>query len=156
MILLFLACTQKPKDSVNETKLTAAKVNDLPDMQVRLLNGNTVELQAIEGKVILVLFQPDCDHCQNEAQQIEANLDAFRQYDLYFISSAPAPDVKAFADQYNLSGRPAVWFGTTSFESVLNNFGSIPAPSMFIYQEGGKLIQELNGEIDISVILKYL
>lgn len=155
--LLFLGCIRKQKDSASETKtIPTTIVNELPDMQVRLMDGNTVDIKGIKSKVILVLFQPDCDHCQNEARQIEAHLDDFQQYDLYFISSASTSEVKTFAEDYNLSGRPKVWFGTTTLESILNNFGGIPAPSLYIYHEGGKLIQELNGEIDISVILKYL
>ena len=157
--LLLLACGKKRKhmDTISEPKaMPLTTVNELPDMRIRLADGNTVDIKEIKSKVILVLFQPDCDHCQNEAQQIEAHLDDFQQYDLYFISSASITEVKTFAENYNLSGRPKVWFGTTTLESILNNFGGIPAPSLYIYHEGGKLIQELNGEIDISVILKYL
>ncbi len=131
--------------------------NELPYMEIRLLNGDTIDARSLETeRVAIVLFQPDCDHCQREAAQIREHLNAFEDYKLYFVSSSGGPEVGQFAATYGLEGHDNVIFGVTTVQSILDNYGAIQAPSMYIYSKGGALVQALNGEVDISVILKYL
>ena len=130
--------------------------NDLPAMQIGLLNGKSVDARTIKGKTVLVLFQPDCDHCQEEARQIAENLEAFKKYNLYFVSSSALPEIEKFSRDYDLSDHENVLFGQTSTENILNNFGPIQAPSVYIYTEQGKLVNNFNGQVDISALLKYL
>lgn len=154
--VMLLACVEKKsQENVSEGATTETTTNELPAMEVRLVDGSKLNVKTLTGETILVLFQPDCEHCQNEARQIRENLEAFRNYDMYFISSVPMPEIRKFADDYGLSGHDNVQFGATPLESVLDNFGAIQAPSMYIYEDG-KLKQQLSGEVDISVITKYL
>ena len=151
LIIFQFSCAKSKQEEAD--KVVA---NDLPAMQIQLTDGKTVDAKKLEGKTILVLFQPDCDHCQREAEQIRENLNAFRDYKLYFVSSAAKPEIEKFAKDYGLSEEENISFGSTTVQSVLDNFGPIQAPSMYIYSENGTLVQALNGEVDISVILKYL
>lgn len=133
-----------------------AGVNELPHMTIRLIKGDSVNARTwTDKRVVLVLFQPDCDHCQREAKQIAENLDAFSDYELYFASTSPPAEAEQFARDYQLSGRDNVVFGVTTVDEILENFGPVQAPSLYIYSKG-KLVQGLNGEVDISVIEKYL
>jgi peroxiredoxin len=130
-------------------------VNDLPAMPITLLDGSTFSAKELKGKIILVLFQPDCDHCQHEATEIQANLPSFKNYTLYFISSSPPAENEKFATDYKLKGESNIHFGTTASENIINNFGPIQAPSVYIYSDQ-KLVKEFNGQVDVGVIIKYL
>jgi peroxiredoxin len=147
-----VACGQKAKDEVGVSTVN----NERPSLQVKMPDGTSADFKDVKGKAILILFQPDCDHCQQEAQQMHANLKAFREYKLYFISSSPMGEITKFAADYKLSGVDNVIFGWTTTENIINTFGPIQAPSVYIYSKEGKLVQEFNGQVDISVILKYL
>jgi hypothetical protein len=150
------ACTKKEKESPSSIVETPpAPVNDLPKMPITLSDGSIIKAQELKGKNILILFQPDCDHCQHEAEQIQANLESFKDYALYFISSAPQPDIEKFAVDYKLKNEDNIYFGTTSSENVIDNFGPIQAPSVYIYSDQ-KLVKDFNGQVDVSVIIKYL
>jgi cytochrome oxidase Cu insertion factor (SCO1/SenC/PrrC family) len=159
-MLLFFAvlaaltgCSTKEKEAQQED---VAVPNDLPAMTISLPDGRTIDARTLKGKNVLVLFQPDCDHCQHEAEEVRENLEAFRDYTLYFISSAPMAEIEKFASDYKLSGNSNVVFGWTATENVLNNFGPIQAPSVYIYADQGRLVQKFNGQTDVGVIVKYL
>jgi hypothetical protein len=150
-----VACTKKEKEGASSLPVPPVPVNDLPTMPIELADGTTINAHDLKGKNILILFQPDCDHCQHEAKQLQENLDSFKEYALYFVSSASQAEIEKFAIDYKLKGLSNVYFGTTSSENVINNFGPIQAPSLYIYSDQ-KLIKDFNGQVDVSVIVKYL
>jgi peroxiredoxin len=147
---------QKKEEKVETTPAPVQAANDLPTMPITFLDGTTVQAKSLTGSLILILFQPECDHCQREAQEFQKNLGAFNNYTLYFVSSVGIPETEAFAKQYGLSGHANVKFGVTAVENVLNNFGAISAPSMYIYNGSGKLVKKFNGETDIQQILEAI
>jgi len=130
--------------------------NDLPHLRIKLLDKSEIDARQLEGKVVLVFFQPDCDHCQREASEIAQNLVGFKDASLYFVSSDSPEKVANFAKDYKLNGVERVYFGIASTESVLKNFGPITTPSFYIYSAEGKLVKAFNGEVEISALLKYI
>jgi peroxiredoxin len=129
--------------------------NDLPKMIITSLDESKINVHELKGKTILILFQPDCDHCQREAKEIRENLDAFKAYTLYFISSDQLAAMKKFGEDYDLIGHANVYFAQTTVDAVLKNFGGIPTPSVYIYADQ-KLVQKFNGEVSIGRILQVI
>ena len=128
----------------------------LPDLPMTIAGGTQINAQAVEGKVVLVLFQPDCDHCQREAEAIREYLDAFAEYTLYFITNAAMEDIQQFARDYQLSEEENIFFAFTELQSILDNFGSIPTPSLYIYSDQQQLVKAFEGETTIEEVLEYL
>lgn len=151
LALILSACNSGTADST-ETQVS----NDLPDIPVRLTNGSFRQLNMLNGKAIVVLFQPDCDHCQREAASMSENLESFKSYQVYFISSAPLPALQQFAGTYGLKDASNFYFGTTDVNNIIEKFGSIPTPSMYIYSENGELLKEFIGEAPIEEILEAI
>src|SRR5688572_15396456 len=131
--VLISACKTEKK---NEPP-TASRANDLPAMLITKLDGTSVNAKNLAGKTILILFFPDCDHCQREAKAIQEHLESFGEYNLYFISTASTPEVGKFSVDYGLSGNTNVHFATTTVQQVLDNFGPVDAPSLYIYSAEG-------------------
>jgi peroxiredoxin len=125
-------------------------------MPVTLLDNSSRNVRDLTGKNVLIFFQPDCDHCQREAADIEKNLDAFGESTLYFITAAPMQEIVQFAQDYKLFGRDNVYFGFTPAKNILDNYGAIAAPSVYIYSEKQKLVKSFNGEVSVGQILTYL
>lgn len=130
--------------------------NERPVMTFTLSDGEQVDVRDLDQQMVLVLFQPDCSHCKDEAKQIKNRLEAFTNYNLYFISSQPMEEVNNFAKEYGLDGLANVHFGWTSVESVLNNFGAISAPSIYIYTKEGRLVESFEGQVDVETVIRYL
>jgi hypothetical protein len=152
MTLPLIACSVKTEE---KEEVSAAQANEYPDISLTLENGQKVSAKQLEGNNVFVLFQPDCDHCQEEAIHIGQRLGEFGDYNLYFISSAPMEQITAFARNFDLDDKPRVKFAWTSTEGVLTYFGPIQTPSVYIYKQG-KLKQGFNGQTEIDKILSAL
>ncbi len=155
------ACGEKDKTQTSKTPGEVAEVQNTPTTQVPALSlmmrdGTKTTLSKLSGNIALILFQPDCDHCQREAKDIRRNLDGFKDFQLYLISSAPMEEVIQFAREYDLEGKEQVHLGTTTVQEILRNFGPIDAPSIYLYSKDGQLIQSFNGETAVEVVLKYI
>lgn len=159
LVLMFLSCSPQDKKETQQeqqAEKTAPAQNDLPAMTLVFPDGSKQSAKDLPGKSVLVLFQPDCDHCQREAEQIRQHLSGFKDYKLYFISSAPIPDIIKFAEDYQLKDKPNVTFAQTTVNDVINTYGPIESPSLYLYDAHKKLIQSFNGEVAIEVVLKYI
>lgn len=130
--------------------------SDLPAMQVTGIDGKSFSAKSLKGKTVIVMYQPDCDHCQREAAQIQQNITSFKPYQLYFISTATAAEIKKFAAGYKLNTYPNVHFGTTTLGDILSTYGPVETPSLYIYSADGHLVKKFNGETDIQVVKKHL
>ena len=86
---------------------------------------------------------------------IEQRLSDFKDYTLYFISSAPLEQISSFAEMFRLQNKNNVKFAWTTTEGVLNHYGAIRTPSVYIYSNG-KLKGSFNGQTDIENIINAL
>ena len=133
-----------------------AVYNERPDLNITHIDGSQLNVRTIKEKAVLVFFQPDCDHCQREATQIQQNLVAFKDYQLYFISDGALPQIAAFAQEYKLAGNPAIHFSQTSISDIMRTIGSVQLPSVYVYSNKGKLVKSFIGETPIGSILSVL
>lgn len=143
------------KDRSSELASEESIVNDLPAMHITLHDGARQNVKNFRGKVILIFFQPDCDHCQREATGIHKHMGAFSKYTIYFISPEEFTTMDQFAVDYGLKGQPNIQFAKTTVDDITKNLGHISAPSMYIYNDG-KLVKHFDGETAIEEILKKI
>lgn len=146
--------TCKPSDEKRKD-VSVDRRNDLPQIMLTFQGRSSISAKTLEGKSILIFFQPDCDHCQREATEIREHIEAFEDYTVYFTSTAALDAMNQFAKDYSLAGKPNIFFAQTTLDEILSSIGPISAPSMFIYNDQ-KLIKHLDGETPIAEILKYL
>ena len=148
LILIIQACNT----STSEKSTT----NDLPAITLQMTDGTFLPLKKIQGKTLLVLFQPECDHCQQEAASMSKHSESFKNYQVYYISASSMIENQQFALEYGLSGLANFHFGSTSSDLILENFGSIPTPSIYVYSEEGDLKNEFIGQTPIDQIISAL
>lgn len=150
--LVMSGCSAK-KDETKSTPTPA--INEYPDLALTLSNGEKLSTKTLKGNNVFILFQPDCEHCQHEAVQIEQHLEEFKDYTLYFISSSPMEQITAFAKNFKLDQKSNVKFAWTTNEGVLTYYGAIPTPSIYVYSQG-KLRTSFNGQTEVENIVKAL
>jgi len=150
LCIALMKCSSPSKDANAD-----ASQNDLPPLAVTTIAGKELKLQELNGKVVLILFQTDCDHCQREATAIQQNISAFKDYSLYFITTTAQQEIETFANSYKLSGYENVHFCKTTGQAILEKFGPIDAPSIYIYSDQ-KIVKSFNGETPINEILKFI
>jgi peroxiredoxin len=157
LVIGLLGC-EKKKQVQKEATVSVYKqqeVNQLPVMIMVDKDNNKTDASQLKGKNIIILFFPDCDHCKREAAEIADRIKSFDSYTIYFLSINPFEEILSFATTYRLSAIKNVKFVQTAGDAVYNNFGSVPTPSMYIYDDG-KLVKKFNGETKVDEIIRFL
>jgi thiol-disulfide isomerase/thioredoxin len=130
----FIVSNEKKEDSLALVPpMVSPSLNELPNLSVTLGDQSSVLLRELTGNVMLVFFNPDCDHCHEEAQQMAAEKDAFDDWQVYFIASTDAKSAEEFGVKFRLTS-PNFHFGSASVSDVYNSVGAlnqVPTIMMF-------------------------
>lgn len=99
---------------------------------------------------IIMLFNPDCDHCQHAIKTLLANYDRFKKAQIVLASPMDFKDLKKFYKEYKIAMYPNITVGrdwTYFFGSfyVVHNF-----PAIYIYNKKGQLSAEFSGSLDVK------
>lgn len=153
-----MQCTPKEQTNISTPEATAEtsqEINDLPSLNIVLTNGDAVSLREATRKVVLIFFNPDCDHCQREAEQIKNRKQLFANHMVYFISTESPESLIAFSKKYDLTDKNFV-FAQADAAAVFESVGNLPSvPAIFIYNNK-KLMKRFDGETSLDVIQEFL
>jgi hypothetical protein len=105
---------------------------------------------------VIVLFNPDCEHCQYEATQMRQHQTDFVRAGVYWLTTESAGRARAFARQFGLDSLPTMHVGTLTRDESYRLFGATGVPHLFIYGSDGQLRKEYKGEVKIEAVLRYL
>jgi thiol-disulfide isomerase/thioredoxin len=141
---------------VRKNKELEQRVRKLPDLSFTTVNGvlfNSSEISS--GPVLVVLFHPECEHCQYEISEIMKSGLPVSGTKIILISSAGRNTVKSFIEQFDVSAFPSV---TTLIDTTLKFgriFGNNTVPGNYLYNKDLDLIKAFNGEVKTETILRY-
>ncbi len=105
---------------------------------------------------IVLFFSPDCEHCQYEAKAIVEKKNEFATINLWWVSVADSSAIMKFSKTYGLENLPNNYLAHLSVEKVVQTFGSVSVPHIFIYDKHQILQKEFRGETKIEALLKYI
>ena len=105
---------------------------------------------------IILFFNPDCDHCQYEAKAILEHQSDFKTTNFWWVTTVDSSAINTFSKKYHLDKLPKHFFAKLPAEKVVQTFGSVSVPHIFIYDKAGVLQKEFRGETKIEALLKYV
>ncbi len=148
---LLLSCSRPGKEAVSDDAPGA-----LPAFMITLTTGEQLMSNTLSGNLILIFYNPECDHCEREAEDIRKNLGLFENYSLYFIAASPLDVISEFARKYDLVGHSNVKFARAEIPDVMREMGPLGTPSLFIYSKEKQLVKKFDGETPVEEIAKFL
>lgn len=102
---------------------------------------NTAQLPK-KTPVVFIFFNPDCSHCQHEAEELVKNMDKLKKIDFIWTTYAPTfAEIKAFADQYGLSKFSNMHFYKDPNYLVPSFYRLQMTPYMAGYDKHGNLVR---------------
>jgi len=151
-----VACNkEKPREVVAEAKPSTQNSNQMPGFSITKTDGSKLDFKTVNGKVLVVFFNPSCDHCQREAKLISENKDVIKNYEVYFISPEPLDSIAKFSYDYHLV-EENVHFAQGNGAEIINAVGPITTvPTMFIYDQQ-QFKAKMEGEITIDKLSQML
>jgi thiol-disulfide isomerase/thioredoxin len=130
-------------------------LNELPNLAIRFGDQSTQNLNTLTGDVVLVFFNPDCDHCQQEAEQIAANKEVFANWQMYFIASVDAKSAEEFGVKYKLTDAN-YHFAAAGVGEVFNAIGPLTqVPTILVYKNS-KFVQKFEGVTPVDKLKQAL
>lgn len=155
LIAFAAACQkEKPKDVVLNAKPTAN--NQMPAFNITQTDGTKVAFKEVSGKVLIVFFNPSCDHCQREAKLISENKDVIKDYQVYFVTPEPMDSIAKFSVEYNLYRESNVHFGQAQGPAIINAVGQINTVPAFMVFNDQALVVRKEGELSIDQLRDML
>lgn len=150
MMCALAACKkEKPKEVVLNAKPSNEVTIGLPKLTLALTDGTNVTMSDLDGNVLLVCYNPGCDHCQREAKVLSENKDILEGYEVYFVTPETMEEAKKFQHDYNLE-EPNIHFGRADVPPIMDAVGVITTvPTFFVYKDKA-LAKRLQGEVAIT------
>jgi hypothetical protein len=123
------------------------------------LNTDSLPIQPFnrESKsFIFIYFNTTCESCQYEAREIAQSLAMFKTADIILFSSEPLNLIREFSAVYRLKNLKHMTVAKVDGVKVVESLGSIPIPSILIYDRHRVLLKEFNGETKLERLLEAL
>ena len=107
---------------------------------------------------ILILFSPDCEHCQHETELILKNINSFEKAHFVMTTTLPFEKMKEFYDKYKLKDYPSITMGRDTRHFFGGYFSPAihSVPFIAIYDENYVLRKVFDGAQKMEVLLAEL
>ncbi len=105
---------------------------------------------------LIILFSPDCSHCQVATKDLLKNIELFKKVQIVMVSSFDFSHIKKFYEDYKIADYPNISMGRDG-SYYLGTFYKIKSfPSLFLYNKKGKFVQSFEGDIKMETIAEAL
>jgi len=105
---------------------------------------------------IIMLFSPDCHHCQMAVKELIENISLFDKAQVLMVSSMDFVQVKQFYEEYKIANFPNITMGRDA-SYYLGTFYKIKNyPSVFVYDKKGKLVEAFEGTFQMKAVADAL
>lgn len=135
------------------------RFSSFPPVKLLLADSTTsIIKETLPKKVpaMLMVFSPDCEHCQHETEDLVKHMDKFEKVTIVMATMRPYGDMMAFREKYGLAKYKNIIMGQ-DIEYFLIPFYSIEnIPVMAFYDKKQKFISILRGSAPIEKVLAEL
>jgi thioredoxin-related protein len=102
---------------------------------------------------IIMIFSPDCEHCQQMIKEITANIKLFKKAQIVMATPLEFSYVKKFYEEYKIADYPNITMGRDP-GYFLGTFYKVRSfPAIFIYNKKGNLVNWFTGEVELKKIV---
>ena len=109
-----------------------------------------------KSPVMLMIFNPQCEHCQHETEQVIKNIDGFKDVQIVMATLMPYDSMMKFREKYNLAQYDNIIVGQ-DIQYFLPTFYMIEQlPFLAFYNKKKELISVFEGSMPIEKVLEEL
>lgn len=106
--------------------------------------------------VMIMLFSPDCEHCQEETKMIQANKKQLADLQIVMVTYQPMEKMQRFYKEYKLADNPNIYMGRDVPYFFGPYYRGRSIPFLAIYNKQQKLVRVYDGGAKIDKILEAL
>lgn len=163
---VFIAFGQKKK------KGEAVKVTSTRDsIDYKMLGSPMPELRLVtfdkaiitnaslanDANLFIMMFNPTCEHCQEETIMLEKHIDLFKKTKMALVASPNMMQLLDFFESVTKASKyPLFQVGVDSSGFINKAYGYQSLPQINIYDKDRKLIRTFNGDTPIDSLKQYI
>ena len=155
LLIGFIAVSAMAQDSLPVYK----RFPTVPPFKiVRVPDSSTYKKDDLKKRkaTVIMIFSPDCDHCQHAAKDVLANAVLFKKTQIVMASYAPYQSILNFYNDYGIAGQSNIVMGMDP-GYFFGSFYSIRSfPTIIVYDKKGQLVKMFEGSVAFSKIAESL
>lgn len=153
LLSVTMLAIRKNQEKEKQKEMTA----HLPVFNKRNIKGNIIDNNQLKENTpsVFIAFNPECEHCQYEAKNINEKQKELESLNIILFTSANDSITQAFSKTYGLNTLKNVHIVIDSTNEMRRLFDIKGIPTVFIYNAQNQLVKRFNGETKIEAILKY-
>ena len=131
----------------------------IPVFKMTLSNNKIFDATDIpKGKpLVLIYFDPDCDHCQKLMTELFKKINRFKKVELVLITFKPVTDVAVFEKKYSTPRYANLTVGTEGTGFYLRNYYKlVKMPFTALYDSKGNYSYSYRDETPVDDLIKRL
>ena len=139
---------------LDQKKAIAENIKTLPNTKLLGLDSVNYSLTGGRGaNTIIFYFDPECGHCQHEAEEVKKQAKRFDNSKLFWLSTESLTKLRQFEATYALQKTvPQLTIAQISKSDAYNQFGFQSVPTIMVYNSGGKFVKKYVGETKIEAL----
>lgn len=155
-IIIFISITASASTDSIPAHLKGLKI---PDFKLLLADSTThfyTENLDRKKNTLIMLFSPDCDHCQHQTEDIIQNIAAFKNTQIVMTTVLPFHQMKTFYETNQLQrfknivmGRDVLYFFSPYYRAQFT-------PYLALYNKKGELLYTNDGQVKIETLIAQL
>lgn len=143
----------------NITKNITDKTTFFPVINLSSINHNKATssnlLKSSNNKVV-VIFNSECDHCNNQINEFINNASKTKDLSVIFISTEPISLLRIYANKVGIDRFNNLQMYHMDFKTLTETFDTSVLPTIYLYNFDNKLVRKFKGEISLDNLIKYL
>jgi thiol-disulfide isomerase/thioredoxin len=104
--------------------------------------------------VMLMLFNPQCEHCKHETEELIKNIDKFKNIQVVMATSMAFDSMLTFRERYQLSQYKNILVAQDTHFFLFSFFQNHNLPFLAFYNRKKELISVFEGGLPIERVLK--
>ena len=157
---LILTCTVFAASAQNQDSIPVYKrfPNVPPFKIIRLPDSAQFSKDDLKKNkaTIIMIFSPDCEHCQRATHDLQAHADEFKNVQIVMASPLDYSMIEKFYKEYNIAAYPNITMGRDGTYFLGSFYKITNFPSIFVYDKKGNFIEKFEGDVPFSKIAKVL
>jgi len=152
LLIAIVSCAQNARDTTPPYKRfpTVPPFKLLQTDSVSVLTKDNLKKKKA---VLIILFNPECDHCKHETEEIIKHIDELKKVEIVMATMAQYPQMKAFYTKYKLGEFKNIKVGQ-DFQYMLPSFYRVSSlPYLAMYDKKGNLLSTFEGSMKIEDLI---
>jgi thioredoxin-related protein len=103
---------------------------------------------------LLMIFSPECGHCQNETRELIKNIDHFKKVQILMVTWLPYSEMMAFYHEFKIAEYPQITMAWDKKDFFLPYYHVQMYPQLVVYDKKGKYVKSFSGAINLEDVWK--